>query len=120
MNTLKLNISTPDGDAFAGEVAKLDLRGIEGELAVMAGHVPFLTAVKPGHCDIMLPDGEEKKAVIDGGYDPVYGARPLKRYLQKYVETLSARLILSGTVGEGDTIEIYVDGAGQLKAQVKK
>ena len=67
MNTLKLNISTPDGDAFAGEVAKLDLRGIEGELSVMAGHVPFLTAVKPGHCDIMLPDGEEKKAVIDGG-----------------------------------------------------
>ena len=62
MNTLKLNISTPDGDAFAGEVAKLDLRGIEGELAVMAGHVPFLTAVKPGHCDIMLPDGEEKKS----------------------------------------------------------
>ena len=63
---------------------------------------------------------EAMKAVIDGGYDPVYGARPLKRYLQKYVETLSARLILSGTVGEGDTIEIYVDGAGQLKAQVKK
>ena len=63
---------------------------------------------------------EAMKAVIDGGYDPVFGARPLKRYLQKYVETLSARLILSGTVGEGDTIEIYVDGAGQLKAQVKK
>ena len=63
---------------------------------------------------------EAMKAVIDGGYDPVYGARPLKRYLQKYVETLSARLILAGTVGEGDTIEIYVDGAGQLKAQVKK
>ncbi len=63
---------------------------------------------------------EAMKAVIDGGYDPVYGARPLKRYLQKYVETLSARLILSGSVGEGDTIEIYVDGAGQLKAQVRK
>ena len=63
---------------------------------------------------------ESMKAVIDGGYDPVYGARPLKRYLQKYVETLSARLILSGSVGEGDTIEIYVDGAGQLKAQVRK
>ena len=63
---------------------------------------------------------EAMKAVIDGGYDPVYGARPLKRYLQKYVETLSARLILSGSVGEGDTIEIYVDGTGQLKAQVRK
>ena len=41
---------------------------------------------------------EAMKAVIDGGYDPVYGARPLKRYLQKYVETLTARKILSGEV----------------------
>ncbi|MCI5480929.1 MAG: ATP-dependent chaperone ClpB, partial [Lachnospiraceae bacterium] len=64
--------------------------------------------------------GEAQQAIIDGGYDPVYGARPLKRYLQKYVETLSARLILSGDVGEGDIIEIYVDGSGKLKARVKE
>ncbi len=62
---------------------------------------------------------EAAQNIIDGGYDPVYGARPLKRYLQKYVETLSARLILSGDVDMGDTIEIYVDGAGSLKARVK-
>ena len=62
---------------------------------------------------------EAAQNIIDGGYDPVYGARPLKRYLQKYVETLSARLILSGDVDMGDTIEIYVDGSGSLKARVK-
>ena len=44
--------------------------------------------------------------IIEGGYDPVYGARPLKRYLQKNVETLAARLILSGTVNQGDRIVI--------------
>ena len=48
-------------------------------------------------------------AVIEGGYDPVYGARPLKRYLQKTVETLCARLILEGKAGNGDTIIIDND-----------
>lgn len=45
-----------------------------------------------------------KNYVIEHGYDPVYGARPLRRYLQKYVETLAARLILSGNLSAGDTI----------------
>jgi hypothetical protein len=49
---------------------------------------------------------EAKKYISDNGYDPVYGARPLKRYLQKYVETLSAKLILKGDIHEGDTILI--------------
>ena len=56
--------------------------------------------------------------VIDGGYDPVYGARPLKRFLQKHVETLAARLILSGTVMEGDTIVLDAVN-GELTARVK-
>ncbi len=51
-----------------------------------------------------------KKYVVDHGYDPIYGARPLKRFLQKNVETLAARLILEGDVGEGDTIWIDLDG----------
>ena len=42
--------------------------------------------------------------IVDNGYDPVYGARPLKRYIQKHVETLAAKLILSDAVGSGDTI----------------
>ncbi len=60
-----------------------------------------------------------KQAVIDGGYDPVYGARPLKRYIQKHVETLSARLILGGDVHEGDTILIDTDADGHLEAVIK-
>jgi ATP-dependent Clp protease ATP-binding subunit ClpB len=52
---------------------------------------------------------EAESFVVEHGYDPVYGARPLRRFLQKYVETLSAKLILSGDVGAEDTIEIYVN-----------
>ena len=54
----------------------------------------------------LTPEAEE--LVIEQAYDPVYGARPLKRYLQKTVETLSAKLILADEVSVGDTIEIYV------------
>ena len=52
------------------------------------------------------------------GYDPVYGARPLKRYLQKTVETLAAKLILSDGVGAGGTILIDVEN-GSLAAKCK-
>ncbi|MCI7129295.1 MAG: ATP-dependent chaperone ClpB, partial [Lachnospiraceae bacterium] len=54
----------------------------------------------------LTPEAED--LVIEQAYDPVYGARPLKRYLQKTVETLSAKLILADEVSVGDTIEIYV------------
>ena len=54
---------------------------------------------------IALTD-EAKDFIIENGYDPVYGARPLKRYLQKNVETLAAKLILADGVRAGDTIEI--------------
>ncbi|MEF2575692.1 MAG: ATP-dependent chaperone ClpB [Eisenbergiella sp.] len=55
---------------------------------------------------------EAERFVVENAYDPVYGARPLKRYVQKYVETLSAKLILADEVGMGDTILIDVeDGA---------
>ncbi|MDD6450598.1 MAG: AAA family ATPase, partial [Lachnospiraceae bacterium] len=60
---------------------------------------------------------EAKQMVIDRGYDPVYGARPLKRYLQKHVETIAARIILGDDIGMGDTIEIYVEN-GDLKGRV--
>jgi ATP-dependent Clp protease ATP-binding subunit ClpB len=59
---------------------------------------------------------EAEAFVVEHGYDPVYGARPLRRYLQKYVETLSAKLILSDTVRADDTIEIDVTD-GQLVAR---
>ena len=59
-----------------------------------------------------------KQFIVDNGYDPVYGARPLKRYLQKNVETLAARLILSDGVHTGDTIKIdVVDGKLNASAE---
>ena len=63
-------------------------------------------------------DPSAKEYIIDGGYDPVYGARPLKRYLQKNVETLAAKLILSGKVGMEDAI-VFTVRDGELTADVK-
>ena len=60
-----------------------------------------------------------KEKVAEGGYDPTYGARPLKRYIQKNIETLAAKLILEGNVGSGDTILID-DVDGKLEARVKQ
>ncbi|HBA48807.1 MAG TPA: ATP-dependent chaperone ClpB [Lachnospiraceae bacterium] len=61
---------------------------------------------------------EAMRYIVENAYDPVYGARPLKRYIQKYVETLTAKLILSDSVEAGDTVQIAVkDGA--LTAVVK-
>ena len=62
---------------------------------------------------------EAEQFVVDHAYDPVYGARPLKRYIQKYVETLSAKLILADGVEEGDTILIEVKDDA-LCARVEK
>ena len=53
---------------------------------------------------------EAKDFITDHGYDPVYGARPLKRYVQKHVETLTAKIILQGDVSTGDTVVIDVEG----------
>lgn len=59
-----------------------------------------------------------KQSVADGGYEPMYGARPLKRYLQKHVETLAAKMILSGEVGMSDCIRVdFKDG--RLTADVR-
>ena len=57
-----------------------------------------------------------KSYIVDAGYDPTYGARPLKRYLQKNVETLAAKLMLQGDVGAQDTIVIDVEN-GRLTAR---
>lgn len=67
MNTFKLSITSPDGEIFSGDAVRIILRGIEGELAVMAGHIPFVTTVKKGMCKIMLEDETEKTGYADGG-----------------------------------------------------
>ncbi len=61
---------------------------------------------------------EAEAYIVESAYDPVYGARPLKRYIQKYVETLSAKLILADQVEQGDTILITMENQ-ELTARVK-
>ena len=55
-----------------------------------------------------------KNAIIDGGYDPIYGARPLKRYIQAHVETMIAKEIIGGAHVAGDTLTVDADATGQL------
>ena len=55
-----------------------------------------------------------RNAIIDGGYDPIYGARPLKRYIQSHVETMIAKEIIGGAHTAGDTLTVDADGNGQL------
>ena len=55
-----------------------------------------------------------KDAIIDGGYDPIYGARPLKRYIQAHVETMIAKEIIGGAHAAGDTLTVDADAEGKL------
>ena len=67
MRSFLLKISSPEGDLFCGDVVKLSVRGTEGDLAVMAGHIPFVSYVKPCECKIELENGDEKTGHIQGG-----------------------------------------------------
>ena len=69
MNTYKLTVATPDGRVFQDMVTGLYLRGAEGDLAVLAGHIPFITSVQPGDCRIQLADEADtmRLAHTDGG-----------------------------------------------------
>ncbi len=67
MKIFNLTISSPDGNIFEGEISKLDVRGVEGELAVMAGHVPFVTSIVKAPCTLWFEDGTQKTATTDGG-----------------------------------------------------
>ncbi len=67
MKTFLLNISSPDGKIFYGPVVSIILRGVEGEFAVLADHVPFITNVRPGKCVVELEDGTIKDGQTEGG-----------------------------------------------------
>ena len=68
MNTFLLNIASPDGKILSAEVTFLSVRGAAGDLAVMAGHVPFITSVKPGtRCAVHFPDETIREGVTEGG-----------------------------------------------------
>ena len=67
MSTFFLNITSPEGKMFSDEVQMLTARGVEGDLAILAGHIPFITSLKPCDCKIVLADGSEKTGTVDGG-----------------------------------------------------
>ena len=67
MRTYPLLISSPDGDLFRGNAQMLIVRGTEGDLAVMAGHVPFVMGIKRGKCVVVTENEERKTGVIDEG-----------------------------------------------------
>ena len=67
MKTYHLTVSTPDGNVFDGECVSLSVRGTEGNLAVMAGHIPFVTSLVPSDCTILLEDESEICAHLTGG-----------------------------------------------------
>lgn len=67
MKKFKLQIAAPDGLRYDGEAVQLSVRGIGGELAVLAGHVPFVTALKSGECRVYTEEGLIRRATCSGG-----------------------------------------------------
>lgn len=67
MKTFKLQIAAPDGMRYDGEAVQLSVRGIEGELAILAGHIPFVTALKSGECRVYTDATTVRRAACSGG-----------------------------------------------------
>ncbi len=67
MSTFSLKISTPDGLRYDGEAERIVVRGELGDLAVLAGHIPMMTTIRPGICRVGLPDGTLRSGRTGGG-----------------------------------------------------
>lgn len=67
MSTYPLIISSPDGDLYRGDVRQIILRGSEGDLAVLAGHIPFVTSVQKGRCVVEDAEGVRREGEIAEG-----------------------------------------------------
>ena len=67
MNTFSLIIASPDGNVFEGEVTALFVRGKGGDLAILKGHIPFITPIVPCVCRITDDEGNEKRGQTQGG-----------------------------------------------------
>ena len=67
MKTFKLQIAAPDGMRFDGDAVQLSVRGIAGDLAVLAGHIPFVTALAEGDSRVYLEDGTVREGHTSGG-----------------------------------------------------
>ena len=67
MNTFKLQIAAPDGMRYDGDAVQISVRGIEGDLAFMAGHIAFVTALKSGECRVYTDEKTVRRASCSGG-----------------------------------------------------
>ncbi len=67
MKSFDLTVSSPDGNKYDGKCVKFDVRGVEGDLAVMAGHVGFVTSVVKCTCTVWVDEDTKKTASTDGG-----------------------------------------------------
>lgn len=67
MRSYRLQITTPAGVLFEGDATQLSVRAVDGELAVMAGHIPMTTALKAGECRVYLDDGSVRHGECSGG-----------------------------------------------------
>ena len=67
MTPFKLTVASPDGNKYEGDAVQLTVRGTEGELAVLAGHIPFITSVVKAKCAIHTDENTKLEAFSDGG-----------------------------------------------------
>ena len=67
MKPFPFTVSSPDGNLFQGEIVKLDARGTEGEFAIMAGHIPFITSLIPAPVVLWLDEQTKKEGRCEGG-----------------------------------------------------
>ena len=75
MNTFKLQIAAPDGMRYDGDAVQISVRGIEGDLAVLAGHIPFVTALKSGECRVYTDEKTVRRASCSGGQPNIKSTR---------------------------------------------
>ena len=67
MKAFKVQIAAPDGLRYDGEAVQLSVRGIGGDLAILAGHIPMMTTIRPGTCRVVTADGETRTGATHGG-----------------------------------------------------
>ena len=96
MKEFWLNITTPDGPRFDGMVVRLSARAVDGDIGILADHIPLVTALKPGECRVQLPDGTTRTADISGG---------LLTVTKKKVHLLSASCAWRDEVGKEAALE---------------
>ena len=67
MKSFRFIVSSPNGDIYEDDIVSVSMRGIEGDLAIMANHTPFVTSVVPCVCHIQTPDGTRKDLEVERG-----------------------------------------------------